>query len=329
MGALVALLLSAGLGAPLASAQPLQGGPAVAQARFDRGRELYQRNDYAGALVEFRAALEAFRSPNIRLYIGLCLSNLGNFAEAYTELQRTANEAADLAPQDRRYGPTRELAQQELQTLEPRIGRLTVRAPVAPDAMVVRVQGVELARPAWGVPVPYDPGNLTVEADAPGYQPFTQLVRIEAGGQHEVTVSLVAGRAPATDPERIVGRQAPPTAPVSRGGGVRTAGFVVGALGVAGAGAFVAFGLLARQRYDDLLVVCRNQPCPYWRESDIQTGEQYQLFANISLGVGAAGLLAGIIMIAAGGPTTESAPTAPVTAWADPSRGLVGVRGAF
>jgi hypothetical protein len=104
---------------------------------------------------------------------------------------------------------------------------------------------------------------------------------------------------------------------------VRTAGFVVGALGVAGAGAFVAFGLLARQRYDDLLVVCRNQPCPYWRESDIQTGEQYQLFANISLGVGAAGLLAGIIMIAAGGPTAESAPTAPVTTRRGGSSGCV------
>jgi hypothetical protein len=116
---------------------------------------------------------------------------------------------------------------------------------------------------------------------------------------------------------------------VTRGGGVRTAGFVVGALGLVGAGGFVAFGLLARQRYDDLVTLCRNQPCPTWRESDIQVGERYQLLSNIGLGVGAAGLLAGIIMIAAGGPTTEAAPAPAVTAWADPARGLVGVRGAF
>lgn len=51
-------------GALGALSRPFQGGPALTQTRLEHRREVHQRNDYSGALVEFRAAREAFLSLN-------------------------------------------------------------------------------------------------------------------------------------------------------------------------------------------------------------------------------------------------------------------------
>jgi hypothetical protein len=63
---------------------------AAAQARFDAGRQRFERAEWEGALEEFRASLELYRSPNTRLYIGLCLLRLDRVADAFNELTRTA-----------------------------------------------------------------------------------------------------------------------------------------------------------------------------------------------------------------------------------------------
>lgn len=326
------LTLAVALAAPAAMAQTPESPPQAdtsslaAQGRFDRGRALFQDHDFERALVEFRASLALYNSPNTRLYVGVCLKELGRFAEAYTELSRTVLEATDLLVRDRHYEGTRDRAQLELQAVTPHVGFVTVRAPDAPPGARVRVGNETLAAQALGVRLPHDPGAVSVDVTADGYRPFHHEVTLAAGASEEVVVQLEALPAQAV--------VAPPvqTTPVTvtTGGGVRVAGFVVGAVGLASLGAFAVLGSMTSARYDDLVMAC-NVRCPASRVPDIDGGQSMQLGANIALGVGVGGVVLGVILIAAGGPRTVTVeqPAPRASLWVDPSRGMLGVHGAF
>lgn len=335
-GACTALALA--LCAPAARAQAPQpesaNNAAAAQARFDAGRTRFEQGDLAGALTEFRASLELFRSPNTRLYIGLCLARLDRAAEAFNELTRAGNEAADLARTDRRYEATRDRARRELGPLESRIARMTLRVVDAPPNLRVRAGSTEIAAQAFGVALAFDPGAVEVVAEAPGHAPFRQTVRLAPGATASIDVGLRPLRAAAsvTPPVIPVTPVAPTEGAPRRGGGVRTAGIVVGALGLAGLGVFIGFGIRAQNRYDDLRTACRLARCPPSNNPWIDEGEQWQTIANAGLGAGIGLIVAGAVMIAVGGPTaaTETPPRrARVDVWGDPSRGMLGVAGAF
>ena len=115
---LTALLTLAGIPrVALAQTPPTAEAPSAAvaaQARFDRGRELFQQGRFADALPEFRASLELFRSPNTRLYVGLCLQRMERFAESSAELSLTVSEADAMLATDRRYESARDLARRAL-----------------------------------------------------------------------------------------------------------------------------------------------------------------------------------------------------------------------
>ncbi len=314
----------------------------AAQERFNRGRELYERQQDEAALAEFRASLELYPSPNTRLYVGLCLGRLGRLAEAYVELDRAAHEANDLAATNPRYANARDLARRELSTLEGRIGRLQLRVNDPPEGLVVRVGQTTLARATWGLSLPYDPGAVLVSAEAPGYQSFRRDAQVTAGGVTEVIVRLErAPEVPVTPVTPAVTTTPPPAetpptqppvtlTPTTRGGGVRTAGYAVAGVGVAGIAAFAVLGTMAGSRFDTLQRECMTRVCT---TAEIDDGERLQIFANVSLGVGVVSAITGAIMIIAGGPTrapTEGAAHASRwSPWLDASRGVLGVRGAF
>lgn len=322
--------LAAALAAPLAMAQTPDAPPQTdtsslaAQARFDRGRALFQDRDYERALAEFRASLELYRSPNTRLYVGVCLKELSRFAEAYTELSRTVLEATDLLVRDRHYESTRDRAQLELQSVEGHVGFVTVRAPGAPATARLRLGAEALGAAALGVRLPRDPGPVSVDVVAEGFRPFHREVTVAAGASDEVVVELEAL------PAQVVTPLAPrPTVTTTTGGGVRVAGFVIGAVGLASLGAFAALGSMTSSRYDDLVAACRTR-CPPSRVPDIDAGESMQLGANIALGVGVGAVVLGVILVAAGGPRTVTVEQPErATLWVDPTHGSVGVRGAF
>ena len=327
---LTALLTLAGI-PPAARAQTppsAEPSPAVAaQARFDRGRALFQQDHFAEALAEFRASVELFRSPNTRLFIGLCLQRLNRFAEASAELARTATEANDLVATDRRYENARDLARRGVAELEPRVAQLSVRVIDPPPGVTVRVGSTPLDAAALGVSLPYDPAEVLVVATAPGFLPSQQPVRLTAGGR--ASIELALERAPTvamvTAPETEV---VPPTvAPTRHGGGVRVAGFVVGGLGVASLATFVVLGSMASSRYDELVRVCPQPACTAERVRQIDDGARLTTMANVTLAAGGVAVVAGLVMIVAGGPRVVSERQAQV--YVDPSLGTVGVRGAF
>lgn len=316
---------------PVLYAQPIappalevNSASVAAQQHFDTGRRRFTDGDYVGALTEFRASLQLYSSPNTQLYIGLCLQRSGHATEAWTELSHAHTQAEVLARTDPRYTSARDIAQRELTTLEARVARVTLRIANPPEGLRVRVGGTVLSPSSLGAPFAVEPGTLHLIADAPGYQPFVQDLRLTAGGTTEVEVVLRPGTA---TPE------SPSTVTVSRGGGVRIAGFVIAGLGVAALGTFAALGIMAGQQYDDLVARCHGR-CTGNDVADLDSAAQTQLLANVSLGVGTAAVLAGVVMIAVGGPrrvtvSPTAATTASIDPFIDPSRGTFGVRGVF
>lgn len=316
-------------------------GPAVeAQRRFDQARTRFEQNDFANALPEFQASLALVRSPNTRLYIGLCLARIGRVGEAYAALALAAQEAADRAPQEARYAATRDLARRELEALTPRIARLAVQVATPVAGLRVRVGNAAVPETQYGVEVPYTPGEAVVTAEAPGYATFSQVVRLGARVTSTVAVRLQpAPDATASATPGVLPEQAPVEAPVeapTRGGGVRVAGVVLTVLGAASLGMFAYFGNDAAERYEALRSACGNRRCTASRNAEIDEGEQSQTYANVSLGVGLGAITVGAILIAVGGARTERAPAAdaPTAAlrWRpliDPARGMLGVSGAF
>lgn len=313
---------------------------AVAQQRFDRGYAYFEAHDCAAAIPEFRASLDLYASPNTRLYVGLCLQQTGALAEAYTELQRTWAEARDRAETDARYTDARDIAARECQALEPRLGRLVVRVPRPVTGVAVRANRTEVLPAMFGLPLYFDPGEVTVTARAQGHRDFQQTVTLAPDSTMEVSVTLQAVSSTMSptvtgiDPVHPV---PPPPLPVERvtGGGARVAGYVVSGLGLLGLGGFALFGSLAGAQYDEVLRACSNRRCTTARyDADIAQGETYQLAANVSMGVGIGLVVAGVIMIAVGGPRVtieeqEERRTARITPWFDATRGELGVRGAF
>jgi len=340
---LCAGLLATALASPVVHAQ--QPGDAArmaaAQQRFDRGFELFDRHDYATAITEFRASLELAASPNTRLYVGLCLLQTGALAEAHAELQRTFTEARDRAVSDPRYTNARNIAERELNAVRPRLGRLVVRADGAPAGAVLRAGSLEIIPAMLGIPLYFDPGEITLTGDAPERAPFRQTVRLAADVTTEVAVTFeraTVARAPNPNASLVTVRTEPPRRlPVERvtGGGVRTAGYVVGGLGVLGVGAFALFGNFAMTRFEEVSLACNNRRCATRaQEGNIDEGETWQLAANVSLGVGVGLLVTGAIMIAVGGPRVtveeeEERRTATISPYVDAAGQTLGVHGAF
>lgn len=327
---LMALLTFAGIPSIARAQTPQSAEPSTAvaaQVRFDRGRALFQQDHFVDALTEFRASLELFRSPNTRLFVGLCLQRLNHFAEASAELARAATEANDLVPTDRRYENARDLARRGVAEIEPRVAQLAVRVIDSPPGVTVQIGGTTLDAAALGVSLPYDPAEVLVVATAPGFLPSQQSVRLTAGGRASIELALQREPSVAIVTTPVAEVVAPTVALTRHGGGVRIAGFVIGGLGVASLATFGVLGSMASSRYDELVRVCPRPACTAERVRQIDDGAALTTMANVTLAVGSVAMVAGVVMIIAGGPRVVSERQAQV--YVDPSLGTVGVRGAF
>src|SRR5690606_2454387 len=186
---------------------------------------------------------------NARLYVARCLAQLGRLPEAYREMKGTVDVAREKAVDDDKYVATRDAAAAELAQLEPRVGKLVVAVPEAPEGTTIEVNGEPLDDAERGVPFPVDPGVLVVVARAPGKETVTREIEI-AGGETK-TVALILPDA---------GETAPPPEDDDGGGvtlsGVQIGGIVVGVLGLGGLAAFAATGSMAKSRFDRLAEEC-------------------------------------------------------------------------
>jgi tetratricopeptide (TPR) repeat protein len=124
------VLLAVGLAAPSALADEPQPTPPpqdpdteVARRHFDRGTELYDRQDYQNAVGEFKAANEAKPHPDFDYNIARCYDRLGDWNDALTYYKRYLQQIGS--------GPESEEPRRRVTELEERLRRAQP-PPLAP-----------------------------------------------------------------------------------------------------------------------------------------------------------------------------------------------------
>jgi hypothetical protein len=120
---------------------------------------------------------------------------------------------------------------------------------------------------------------------------------------------------------------APPATPKDDGVGLRTAGYIMGGVGIAGFLLFAVAGIGAKRAHDRLDEACAAGRCnDASHESDIADGKLLQTAANIGLATGLAGLGLGATFVVLGSQSTSDSVPAVGSA---PSGGMVTFSGRF
>ena len=200
---------------------------------------------------------------------------------------------------------------------------MTVILKDPPDASV-KIDGVLVPPAAVGVKRAADPGFPEVSVSALGYEPFKQTVTVGPGEEKSLEVSLK--KLPEVAPAPVASD--PAYRPRQKSDARRTVSYVM--LGLGGAGLAVSGvtgGLWLRKR-SDLKDECRGDACLPSSEHKISTYHLYGTVSGISLGVGVAGLGAGLLLLLTE-PKTEETARASLTVHPLLGLGVLGAEGTF
>lgn len=249
------------LPAALLVAAGARAGSADAEAAFREGRKAMQAGDLATACARFADSERIEPAPGTLLNLADCEERTGKLS--------SAKEHFGLAASGFPRGDVRRgIAMQRIAEIEKRLAHLTLRlAATAPADTVVHDGAALVAGADLGAARVVDPGTHVVVVTAPGHADRSYSLTLHDGDQVEQTIDageVVAAAAPAP-PVAPAALPSPPveTAPASNasGAGVRTAGFVVGAVGVAAIATGAVTGLLALDRASTVKNHCAGDAC--------------------------------------------------------------------
>lgn len=311
---LVGLVL-AGLVASPANAQTSARGKGstgqLATEIFGEAQRLFDKGKYAEALVGFRQAYNASNSPNARFMVGNCLIALGKNSEAYVEMSETMKEAGARADKEPKYAKTRDSAKEQLTLLEGKIGKVIVH--IEEREAEVTVNGGRVAPDKLGTTLAVDPGTVTIAAKHVDGRTVFQEKVVTAGKTETIDLVFPSEKTSGGQGTDSSGATSPndrtESTTSSKGGGVRVAGGVVLGLGVAGMALFGIAGFMAKGRFATLETECGGVRCTDAKYADvIDSGKTLTTVANVGLGIGAASIVAGTLMMVLGGPSKAAAP---------------------
>lgn len=253
--------------------------------------------------------------PKVGTLINLaeCEENLGLVAAARQHLQRAIDLAA--AQRDDRL----DLAKTRLVAIDKRVPRLTiVLAPTGKDARVKR-DDVELGAGSIGAPLPVEPGKHVITVSADGHVDRTFEITLAEGAQQSIDVD--------------VGPEGPGSLPAPAGGepqessssSMKTIGFVVGGVGLAGVGVGSVFGLIALNKHSE-----SKQSCDPTNENLCdQAGVDARNDARAAGNVATAGFVVGGVALATGIALVLFAPSSTKSSRISPTLGGLVLRGTF
>lgn len=236
------LLLGKLLLAVPASGAPSASQKAAAEALFDEGTELMQKQRFAEACGKFEASNAIDPGLGVKLWLADCYDRVGRTASAWGLF----SEAAAIAHQSSQAERER-LANERAADLEQRLSKLELRPPAGglPDGSSVTLNGTTIPAASVGSALPVDPGDEVIVVRAPGFQTLT-LRRSVPPGPASILLSV-----PPLEPEPVASAprdaRAPGgdrgTKPAAPGSTQRLLAYSIGGLGVASlaGGALLAF----------------------------------------------------------------------------------------
>jgi hypothetical protein len=290
------VLLPASLAASLlAAADGRAQAPPDTESRRAQARAIAEQGDAAFAAgrcdqaePQWRRADSLYHAPTLMLRVARCQSLLGRVVEASATLRAIVDEplAAD-APAA--FVAARESATNELPATSERIASLRVVVVGSPGTTAtVEIDGVTSAA---GAVLSLDPGEHRVYVRALGAV-REQVVTLADGEKRDMTLTLSL-------------ETRPPSTPVQR-----KVGYVMGAAGAVAVVVGGVLGVLALSTASDLSNACGGdrRQCPPDEQSNIAALRSRALAADITLGGGAALLVAGAIVTFTSSPPGNEAP---------------------
>jgi hypothetical protein len=236
------------------------GEEAAAEALFKQGRDLMNAGKFAEACPKLAESERLDPATGTLLNLATCYERNGQLASAWVTYKEAAS-ASQKASEEERV----QLARRKAAELEPKLPMLTIVVPAGSDRtdLEIRRDGNLIGRPAWGTPIPVDPGPHGVDATASGRKPWHAQVTLDgpaALASLEVP-ALEAAPASETPP---VATPAPAPAPLvpasppppSNGTGQRVVGAVIGGVGVVGVALGALFGTMAKSDNDSAAGHC-------------------------------------------------------------------------
>ena len=306
---LAALALAALVLAPAARAQS-SNDKAEAEALFQAGRDLLKAGKYPEACANFEASQALDAGLGTLLYLADCYEKAGRLASAWANFKEAESIATGRADTERAT-----IARQRYTALEPRLSKLWIQVADGNDpAIEVTRNGEKVPRESWGIAIPVDPGNQSIEASAPGRKKWQHTVTVSGEAQNvsvQVPVLAASEAAPPAPAPPAPAATPPPSAPApspladqgrtgSPGSTQRVVSYVVGGVGIVGLAVGAVFGLRAKSKKDQSLA---NGHCPNDPNVCDQTGFDLRnqardaaTISTVSMIVGGAALAGGIVL---------------------------------
>ncbi len=295
------------------------GDKALAESLFEAGRSLMKQKQYAAAAAKLEESQRQDPSPGTLINLGECYTALGKTATAWADYKAAAALAVNKGRTQQQ-----ELANQRADELGPKLSKVTLQKPAEiPAGLTVKLDDRTLGVASLGVAMAVDPGDHTVQLDAPGYKSATKKFQVGAEAD-QVSVELPAlEKAPeqaASNPTPATGAAGagpakttlPPEADHGTGGGsLKTIGFVVGGVGIVSVGVGAVFGLMASSQANSAKndkTLCPNKVCTPAGRKEIDAAKTKALVSTIGIGVGVAALAAGTVLVLTAKPSKEQPP---------------------
>ncbi len=317
--------LAVGAATTHASAQAgTQDTPAVrAENLYKKGHALLEAGRYADACRDFEQSERLDPLLGTLLNLAYCHEHEGRTGSAWAEFTRAATDAAHA------HDPREAFARDSARKLEPRVAWVELAIPPGQAVADVTVDGEPIA-PQLPPRFATDPGSHTIALFIAGKrwqspvvvarEKATVNLTVDAPAEHAVPVAPAP--VPASEPAAPVvpaaqspGPSAPPAEPTpATGGGRRTAGWIVGAVGVAGLGVGAVFGvetLVDKGRANQNGCTGGTGCVPGTQGHSI--GEQawtYSAISTAGFAVGLAGVAAGTWLLLTSRPSPGAATTA-------------------
>ncbi len=303
------------LGASFTSSAYAQADADRAAARQlgEAGQAALDAKDYKTAEDKFRRADTLVHAPTLLLGLARALAGEGKLLEAQEAYKRIVREG--VAPGSPAvFQKALEDAKQEVDTVSPRIGGVTISVKTAggeasPANLQVALDGAPVNAALLGVKRPANPGSHVLHVTADGYKPVDLKVDVPVGGAVDAPVTLekdpnAAQATPAVvPPPADASSSSPPPGATpeqpaaAEGGGPGIWPWVAFGVGAAGLITGGVTGALALGDHSDLSGACSNGICHPDQQSKVDSYNTMGTISTVGLIVGGVGVATGALLL--------------------------------
>ncbi len=222
---------------------------AAAEVLFGEGKRLAQEGNFAAACPKLEESQKLDPGMGTLYRLADCYEHVGRTASAWAAFVEVASSAKAAGQQARA-----DDAKKRADALAPTLAKLVIRV-ADPDlaGLVVKRGDVVVGKAQWSTPIPVDPGEIAIEASAPGRKTWRGTANVPARGSGQVDVPKLE-----TAPAEGAAPPADYASPQTTSSLVtqRTVALALGVAGVVGLGVGTAFGLSSMSKKGDADAHC-------------------------------------------------------------------------